>query len=197
MARKLAASSITANQISVLGMVAGLFAGVLMLATNHLGITGYRAAWFLAAVCVQLRLLANMLDGMVAIAQDKASPVGELYNEVPDRVSDTLILLGLGYAVGGSIEWGYLACIFAMFTAYVRATGKGAGTKSEFCGPMAKPHRMFATTVACVYCAVTPLPLQSFFGFGIPAITLILITVGSAWTTARRLNRIAAQLRAK
>ena len=42
--------------------------------------------FLVAAVCVQLRLLANLLDGMVAVGSGQASRIGELYNEVPDRV---------------------------------------------------------------------------------------------------------------
>ncbi len=36
-----------------------------------------------------LRLWFNMLDGMVALASGQASPVGEIVNELPDRVSST------------------------------------------------------------------------------------------------------------
>jgi len=34
-------------------------------------------------VCIQLRLLANMLDGMVAQDAETSSKLGELYNEGP------------------------------------------------------------------------------------------------------------------
>ena len=41
---------------------------------------------------VQLRLLCNLLDGMVAVEQGKQTPFGVLYNEMPDRVSDSALL---------------------------------------------------------------------------------------------------------
>jgi hypothetical protein len=47
-----------------------------------------RVLWLIAAIGAQLRLTANMLDGIVALASGRDSKVGELYNEVPDRVSD-------------------------------------------------------------------------------------------------------------
>jgi phosphatidylglycerophosphate synthase len=53
---------------------------------------------------------------MVAIEAGTASPVGELYNEVPDRVSDTATLIGAGYAVGGHPTLGYVAACLALFT---------------------------------------------------------------------------------
>lgn len=54
--------------------------------------------WLIAALGAQLRLTANMLDGMVALASRRDSKVGELYNEIPDRVSDAAVSIGAGYA---------------------------------------------------------------------------------------------------
>ena len=78
----------SANAISIGGVAAGTLAGICF------GLVGSWTnlawlLWLLGAVLVQLRLLANMLDGMVAVGRGIASPVGELFNEVPDRVSDT------------------------------------------------------------------------------------------------------------
>jgi phosphatidylglycerophosphate synthase len=157
------------------------------------------------ALLIQLRLLANMLDGMVAIEGGKASPVGELYNEVPDRVSDVATLIGAGYAAGGDPTLGYLAACVALFTAYVRAMGKAAGANQEFGGPMAKQQRMFIVTVIAVYCAVvpdnwhpvwtlSPSPGEPGLGPGLMAAALVLIILGGIVTVIRRLFRIAATL---
>ncbi len=123
-------AGITANQISVMGMLAGLAGGLCFAATTWTGPLE-RVWWLLAAVCIQGRLLANLLDGMVAIESNKASPVGELYNEVPDRVSDSAIMIGAGFAVGGDPILGFAASLAAMFTAYVRAQGKAAVRSSS------------------------------------------------------------------
>ena len=56
----------------------------------------------LAALFCQLRLLCNLLDGMVAIEAGKSAGDGPFWNEFPDRVSDILIVVGLGYGVGHS-----------------------------------------------------------------------------------------------
>jgi phosphatidylglycerophosphate synthase len=100
---------------------------------------------------------------MVALESGKASPVGELYNEVPDRVSDAAICIGAGYAVSGLPELGYLAACVALFVAYVRAEGKVAGAPQDFCGPMAKQQRMFVLTVVALYYALAPLAWQPAF----------------------------------
>ena len=198
MAKWLAATGITPNAISIAGMVFGCLAGVALAATASLESGSMRAAWVAGAVFVQLRLLANMFDGMVAIERDVTSAVGELYNEVPDRVSDAAILIGLGYASGGEPTLGYVAACVAIFVAYVRAMGVAAGAPQAFAGPMAKPQRMFAVTVGAVYCAVMPAawqPQVSPDGRSIAAFILALVTLGGLWTAARRLRQIARSLR--
>ncbi len=196
-ASQLAAWGISPNAISVAGMVAGLSAGVAFALT-----TRPTTPWLFfvaAAVLMQLRLLANMFDGMVAMQAGRASPLGELFNEVPDRVSDTAIFVGAGYAAGSLVECGYLAAIAALLTAYVRAEGKVAGAPQEFCGPMAKPQRMALMTVAALHAGFAPALWQfrweSWPAAGTMALALLIIAVGSAMTFLRRLIRIGRVLR--
>jgi phosphatidylglycerophosphate synthase len=152
-ARWLALHHISPNSISIAGMCACLAAGVVLAATS---LAFYHIEWLAAALLVQLRLVANMLDGMVALAFGRPSKTGELYNEIPDRVSDAATFIGAGFASGGSITLGYLATFLAIFTAYVRAAGKSVGAPNEFCGPMAKQHRMLVITLVCLYSAAAP-----------------------------------------
>jgi phosphatidylglycerophosphate synthase len=195
----LAHQGVSPNGISVAGMVCGVAAGGALAATPYLSGLEQRLAWLAAAVLIQLRLLANMLDGMVAIEGGRASPVGELYNEVPDRISDAATLIGAGYAVGSDIALGYSAACVALFTAYVRPMGKAAGAGQQFCGPMAKQQRMFTVTVVAAYDGLAPHDWQPAWGpsgsWGLAAAALALIIVGGLWTAGRRLRRIAAFLR--
>ncbi|HLY10562.1 MAG TPA: CDP-alcohol phosphatidyltransferase family protein [Planctomycetota bacterium] len=195
MARK----GFSANGISIAGMFFGLLGGAALLGTARVPAWS-RLLWIAGAACVQLRLLANLFDGMVAIARGTASRVGELFNEVPDRVSDSAILIGLGYAPGGQPVLGYGAALAAMMTAYVRAVGKGAGSSNEFCGPMAKQQRMFLVTMTCLFCAFTPLSWQGLdcgpCRLGVPAAVLSIVILGALVTTVRRLLRIGHRLQA-
>ena len=194
-AARVARAGWTPNAISVAGMFAAVLASVSLWLTS--AVPDYWRLWFvLGAALTQLRLLANMLDGMVALATGKASPVGELYNEVPDRVSDTAILVGLGCAVGGSAMLGLATALAAVFTAYVRAQVKVAGAPQDFCGPMAKPHRMFLVTVVAIYCGVMPVAWQpeTVAGYGLTAACALVILVGSLVTSVRRLSRGARAL---
>ena len=88
----------------------------------------------------------------MAIECDRRSPTGELFNELPDRVSDVLALVAAGYAVtwvGWAPELGWTAALAAVLTAYVRALGGSLGLAQDFSGPLAKPHRMALLTAAC------------------------------------------------
>jgi phosphatidylglycerophosphate synthase len=192
----LAARDVSPNAISIAGMCACLISGVALVATS---IAYHRVEWLVAALGMQLRLSANMFDGMVALASGRTSKVGELYNEIPDRVSDAAVFIGAGFAWGGNVALGYIATIFAIFTAYVRAAGKIAGAPNEFCGPMAKQHRMFVMTLVCLYSVVVPRSWQMFhldrLQFGVVGLALAVIVGGCLITVARRLNRIARALR--
>ena len=192
----LASRNVSPNAISIAGMCACIVAGIALAATSF----AYdRILWIIAALGAQLRLTANMLDGMVALASGRASKTGELYNEVPDRVSDAAVFIGAGFAWGGNIALGYIATILSIFTAYVRAAGKIAGAPNEFCGPMAKQHRMLVITLICLYAAFTPRSWQVMAfndsQIGLMTVGLVIIIAGCAITVIRRLSRITRVLK--
>ncbi len=191
-AKGLARRGVTPNAISVAGMIFGLFAGLALVVTRR---AGFETAGFLAAaVFIQLRLLANLFDGMVAVEQQTVSPLGALYNEVPDRISDAATLIGAGFACSGSPTLGYVAALLAIFIAYIRAQGRVAGAHQEFCGPMAKQQRMAAVTIAAIVAAALPSEWQPMLenpsGWGTMAWALAVIILGEIITVIRRLYRI-------
>jgi phosphatidylglycerophosphate synthase len=195
-ARWLAAKNVSPNAISIAGMFACIAAGIALAATSTFY---HRIEWVIAALGVQLRLTANMLDGMVALNSGRASKTGELYNEIPDRVSDAAVFIGAGFAWGGNVALGYIATIVAIFTAYIRAAGKIAGAPNEFCGPMAKQHRMLVITLISLYLAAVPRSWQAIqvgeMKVGLMTFGLALITAGCVITIGRRLVRIARALK--
>ena len=147
LAGALARSAITRNQISVASVAfAAIGAALLMWWPSVAGL-------LLCALCIQLRLLCNLLDGMVAVEGGKGSPLGRIYNEFPDRITDTLFIVAAGYA-GGTPWLGWLGAVFAIGTAYVRVFGGSLGIVQDFSGIMAKQQRMAVLTVACVAAAI-------------------------------------------
>jgi len=156
------------------------------------------AGYLAAAAFIQLRLLCNMMDGVLAVEGKLGSPSGAIYNELPDRISDALTLLGAGYAAAAlegwhAVELGWLATALAILTAYIRALGAASGTPQYFLGPMAKPHRMALMTLACLVCAAlggagSPYDLHVLWG------ALAIVAAGSLVTCARRTARVVAFL---
>ena len=181
----LVARGVPADAVSLAGMAAALAAGLAFAAAPR-----HALLWLAGAVLVQVRLIANLLDGMVAIGRGTASPLGELFNEAPDRVSDTAVLAGLGVAAG-CLALGLAAALAAMATAYVRALGKAAGQASDFCGPGAKQHRMAAVTLVAAWCLVAPASLAA----PAPRAALWIILALATLTAGRRLWRLARALR--
>ena len=194
----LIARRVQANAVSLSSIGFAALAALCLVETSSATIVNARMLFGLAALLVQLRLLANLLDGMVAVGSGRASPLGELYNEVPDRVADMFILLAAGFAAGGTPALGYLAALVAVLTAYLRAFGNAAGVRGLFMGPMAKPQRMATITAACVYAACAPTDWPGAIpsaGTGAIRMGLALIVTGGVLTSLRRLRRIAVELR--
>ncbi len=134
--------------------------------------------WLGGALGIQLRLLANLMDGLLAVEGGRKSPTGALFNEFPDRIEDALLLVAAGYGAGiPELGWG--AALLAMGTAYIRALGGSLGLAQDFCGPMAKQHRMALLTLAA---------LASPFVPAMP-IALAVICAGAALTCGLRLAR--------
>lgn len=206
-AEALAARRITPNSISVAGMVAGILAGGCLAGTALVpaepGLWPVRVLCLAAAGLIQFRLVCNLLDGLVAVEGNLRSPVGELYNEIPDRISDGATLIGAGYALHSAPALGYLATAVALLTAYIRAVGKSTGQPSDFRGPMAKQQRMAVMTLAAIVMAIAPglsvrLPATGVvpeMALGPVAWALALIVPLGAVTFLRRLSRLARGLK--
>src|SRR3954452_18007551 len=147
-----------------------------------------------------LRLWFNMLDGMVALASGKASWRGEILNDLPDRVSDVLIFVGVAHSGRMNPFLGYWAAIFALLTAYVGMFGQAVGVQREFSGVMSKPWRMVALhlgawgTLGCFWWNDGVVFLGDFMILGWACLIII---AGCLQTIAVRLKRIMAALRAK
>ncbi len=178
-------TSITPNQISV-ASVAIAFVGSFAL------LHAPQRPWLflLTAIAVQLRLLCNLLDGMVAVEGGRGSPVGGLYNEIPDRVADSLFLVAWGYACGFPVL-GWATALFAAVTAYIRVLGGALGQVQDFRGPMAKQHRMAALTLVCIVAMVETWIRGTS---ALLAIGLWIVAIGSLWTCVERTKAIAGRM---
>jgi len=135
-----------------------------------------------------------MLDGMVAVAAGKASRRGEILNDLPDRVSDVIIFVGVAHSGLMNPIFGYWAAIAALLTAYVGLFGQALGVQREFGGIMSKPWRMVTLHIGAW---LEFLSYRSFGGFTILDWTCFIVIAGCVQTIVVRLKRIAAALQDK
>jgi phosphatidylglycerophosphate synthase len=183
LARFLAAKRVAPNAISSVGM---LFAtgGAL----GYLGAAHWPrlAPWLLVvgAAGVQLRLLCNLMDGLVAVEGGLKGRAGDLFNEAPDRYEDLILLATVGYAAGAPVI-GWVAGSAAVLTAYVRAFGASLGQGQDYSGPLAKQQRMFFLTVGSLG-AILYRPVLEW--------ALWLIAIGAFFTAIRRVMRLYRKL---
>ncbi len=150
-AQFLAKRTITPNQISIVSIAfAGLSGVSLAVWPLVTGIVWQILTLLLVLLGIQGRLLCNLFDGMVAVEGGKKTPAGELFNDIPDRVSDTIIFIGLGLSIvtlPAGLVLGLILALLACSSAYIRILGAYMGAPMNFTGPMAKQHRMATVTV--------------------------------------------------
>ncbi|NHB87562.1 CDP-alcohol phosphatidyltransferase family protein [Photorhabdus tasmaniensis] len=188
---------VTPNGISVASVVFAVLAGLCFAVcflirpfwlTSILLITG--------ALLIQARLMCNLLDGMVAVEGGLKTAAGAVFNDLPDRIADSFILIGLGYGLTlfpFAISLGCIAALLAVLTAYIRLLGGTCGLPQRFLGPMAKQHRMALITVGSIVAAF----LSQLWGQYLLFAILVVITLGCLWTCIRRTRVILAELQEK
>jgi phosphatidylglycerophosphate synthase len=194
LSRALLRLGLSPNQVSVLSAVfAAAAASAILLAARDVASAAW-AWWIAAAAAIQLRLVCNLMDGLMAVEGGRRTPDGDLYNEFPDRIADVLVLAALGMVSdsrsGELLGW---ACACgALATACVRMHGAGLLGRHDFSGPMAKPQRMALATAACL--AMAALDAGGSATNPLPYILGAMAT-GLALTLGRRLGSISHALR--
>lgn len=181
----LASTAISPNQISVASVgFACAGAGFLVWVKGPVGL-------LCCALAIQARLVCNLLDGMVAMEGGKRSPLGQIYNEFPDRIADSVLIVSLGYAIDLA-ALGWFAALAAAMTAYIRVFGGSLGLVQDFRGPMSKQHRMAVMTAGCLVGALENVIAGTAYALLVSA---AVIAAGCVVTCVTRTLVIAAQLK--
>lgn len=193
--RGLIRAGFTPNQVSGLSVVFALGAGAALAGSAEVDGLPRIVLLVVAAAAIQLRLLCNLFDGMMAVEGGLNSAVGDIYNDLPDRLADPIILIAAGCAarqLESGMTLGWLAGLLSVMTAYVRMLGAAGGLPHDFRGPMAKQHRMAVLTLACIASVFDPL----WNGQGqVLRAALAIIAVGCIVTIIRRVMHMAGELK--
>lgn len=153
-----------------------------------LALAGRAPALMLAIpVLAAARLVLNILDGTVARRTGRSRPVGELWNELGDRVADVLFIGGLAFHPSVEPRLALAAVIAALLASYAGVVARAAGGRRQYGGIMSKPGRMIVLAVAAPAAYVT--------GDGrLLAAAAALIVVGSLATLAQRVATARLEL---
>lgn len=128
-----------------------------------------------------LRLILNLLDGQVARLGGTARPMGEIGNELADRIGDVLAIGGLAFVAGVGPVPTACAVVAALLASYAGIAARAAGAPRQYGGVMSKPARMIVLAGAAPLAWLT----------GRPEVLLAaawLIAVGAVLTLVQRVR---------
>jgi phosphatidylglycerophosphate synthase len=178
----LVARGVSPDAITAAAIVASAAGG------SCLAVAGQSPALLLAVpLLAAARLVLNILDGTVARRTGRARAVGELWNELGDRVADVLFIGGLAFHPSVEPRLALAAVIAAILASYAGVTARAAGGRRQYGGVMSKPGRMIVLAVAA--------PAAYITGDGrLLAAAAALILIGSLTTLVQRVATARAEL---
>lgn len=196
LARDLAGAGISPDLVCFFSF-AFAFVGACALMASSQTFGGWRVlVLVIAAAAIQLRLVCNRLDGLMA-ERGEARPLRPIWSELPDRFSDAVLMVGAGLAASptnffGALTLGWICALLAVLTAYVRELGRSMGLPADRSGPMARARRMAVLTLAALLATTEAV----WHGRGWCVFAgLLLIAALTALTLVRRVRRLAGALR--
>lgn len=136
-------------------------------------------------VFVALSGLMDMLDGPVARATGKASPLGAFLDSFLDRVSDALLIVSL---VNFGLDWWLVTSLLvaSLLISYSRARAESLGVSLEGVGLVERSERMILLAATAVLLAVN---------FAVGFTVFILFLALSVETVAHRFIYVVLALR--
>lgn len=143
------------NKLSPDWMTYGAVVVAALMGAGLLAAPGARWLLLLVAVGVPVRLGMNTLDGQVSRGLGVDDPMGEVKNELGDRVADALIFGALCLVPLVPLPVSLGALMMAFFSGYVGILSKAVTGIRDYSGFMGKPDRMAALAAGCVLVTLT------------------------------------------
>lgn len=180
---RLAASGVTANQVTVAAAVGSVALGA------ALAWSGDRRLFLLLPLWLFLRMALNAVDGMLAREFGQQSRLGFYLNELGDVVSDAALYAPFAALAPFAPAWVLVVVVLAVVSEFAGVLAAAAGATRRYDGPMGKSDRAFALGALGLWVGVGPVP--DWIAWAMPLLALLL-----AITIANRVRAGLAEARA-
>lgn len=136
--RALARAGISANQVTLAGLLLSIAAGLALASYPH------HAPALLAVPLVMLvRMALNAIDGMLAREHRMQTTLGGFLNELCDVASDCALYLPFTLVLPQAAVWVVLLTVLAVLTELAGVVAQALGGSRRYDGPMGKSDRAF------------------------------------------------------
>ena len=165
---------VTANQVTLLAMIASLLLGAILIAFPH------PLLFISLPIFLFFRMALNAIDGMLAREFNQQSTLGAILNEVGDIVSDAGLYLAFAFLPGIS-PWLIVVVVFlAWLTEFCGVICQTLTGIRNYRGPLGKSDRALVFGAAGLIIAVWPQFIGAFnIVFALCALLLV-------WTCINR-----------
>lgn len=169
------------ESIALAGMILGILAGAAFMLTSEA--VGVHQAWLFGAILCLLRIVAIKTTETLQPSQSRQSREEQFYNELPERVSDAITLMGFGFAAHSNAWLGLAAALTAIASAYARSLVSTRTNWRRYTGfvPMRRAQRLLILSAASF--VLMENPDAAWEGYSLPSLALILIVSGCLLAT--------------
>lgn len=153
----------------------------------------------LAAFCVMLNGMLDLLDGRIARLTGKMTPLGDFLDHTMDRFADVVILTGLSLSPWGAPRVGLVAIVVTLLSSYIGTQAQAVGAGRLYGGVVARADRMVLLMflpILDVYLSQTGRTLSFLDWLGLPGtdyslgVLLYYIAIAGTYTVLERFLRV-------
>jgi phosphatidylglycerophosphate synthase len=171
---RLHARGVTANQVTLLAMLASLLLGGLLMYFP-------KPLLFISLpVFLFFRMALNAIDGMLAREFNQQSTLGAILNEVGDIISDAALYLAFAFLTGVSPWLVVLVVLLSWLTEFCGIITQTLTGTRNYRGPLGKSDRAFVFGALGLFIALWPQYT------GISNIVFVIAALLLAWTCINR-----------
>ena len=174
---RLAASGVTANQVTVTAAAGSVAIGALVARLAE-----YRPFFLLIALWFPARMALNAIDGMLAREFGQKSRLGAYLNELSDVISDAALYFPFALIAPFGPASVVSVIVLGMTSEFAGALAPMVGAERQYQGPMGKSDRAVVFGLLALWVGIMA-PLPDWLWWLMPVVTLLL-----AWTIVNRIR---------